>query len=83
VPSGAMSSRQGVLPPYRQVAGSTVGVEPRTPQKLSLVTGLPADLFSEPLIEVPEIAPAADCLFVYLLKVPTPRYKTRSSARLF
>src|ERR1700751_2544347 len=40
VPSGAMSSRQGVFPPKRQVAGSTVGVEPRTPQKLSLAMGL-------------------------------------------
>src|SRR5215813_7630991 len=39
VPSGAVRSRQGVFPPYRQVAGSTVGVEPRTPQKLSFVTG--------------------------------------------
>src|SRR5271167_1434249 len=40
VPSGAVSSRQGVFPPYRHVAGSTVGVEPRTPQKLSLAMGL-------------------------------------------
>src|ERR1700720_2189340 len=40
VPSGAASSRQGVLPPYRHVAGSTVGVEPRTPQKLNLAIGL-------------------------------------------
>src|SRR5271170_4504524 len=39
VPSGAINSRHGVLPPYRQVAGSTVGVEPRTPQKLSLAIG--------------------------------------------
>src|SRR5262249_10227162 len=39
VPSGATSSRQGVFPPYLQVAGSTVGVEPRTPQKLSLAMG--------------------------------------------
>jgi hypothetical protein len=35
-----MRSRQGVFPPKRQVAGSTVGVEPRTPQKLSLAMGL-------------------------------------------
>jgi hypothetical protein len=27
------------LPPKREVAGSTVGVEPRTPQKVSLVMG--------------------------------------------
>jgi len=40
VPSGATKSRQGVLPPNRQVAGSTVGVEPRTPQKLSLAIGV-------------------------------------------
>src|ERR1700676_354228 len=39
VPSGATNSRHGVSPPYRQVAGSTVGVEPRTPQKLSLAMG--------------------------------------------
>src|SRR5713101_8327931 len=39
VPSGAINSRHGVFPPYRHVAGSTVGVEPRTPQKLSLATG--------------------------------------------
>src|SRR5215472_8073789 len=39
VPSGVTSSRQGVFPPYLQVAGSTVGVEPRTPQKLSLAMG--------------------------------------------
>src|SRR5713226_10584991 len=37
VPSGAISSRHGVFPPYRHVAGSTVGVDPRTPQKLNLV----------------------------------------------
>ena len=29
-----------MFPPKRQVAGSTVGVEPRTPQKLSLAIGL-------------------------------------------
>ena len=29
-----------MLPPKRQVAGSTVGVEPRTPQKLNLATGV-------------------------------------------
>jgi len=29
-----------VFPPKRHVAGSTVGVEPRTPQKLSLAMGL-------------------------------------------
>src|SRR5271165_2126993 len=40
VPSGAISSRQGVFPPYRHVAGSTVGVEPRTPQKDNLAMGL-------------------------------------------
>src|SRR4029077_267895 len=40
VPSGAISSRQGVFPPYRHVAGSTVGVEPRTPQNDSLAIGL-------------------------------------------
>src|SRR6516162_4222555 len=40
VPSGATSSRQGVLPPYRHVAGSTVGVEPRTPQNDNLAIGL-------------------------------------------
>jgi hypothetical protein len=34
-----MNSRQGVFPPYRQVAGSTVGVEPRTPQKLNFAAG--------------------------------------------
>lgn len=39
VPSGAVNSRQGVFPPYRQVAGSTVGVDPRTPQKLNLAMG--------------------------------------------
>src|SRR5215831_10166327 len=43
VPSGATSSRHGVFPPYRHVAGSTVGVEPRTPQKLNLLTG--TDIF--------------------------------------
>src|ERR1700683_1734486 len=32
-PRGVVSSSQAVLPPYRQVAGSAVGVEPRTPQK--------------------------------------------------
>ncbi len=40
MPSGAISSRQGVFPPYRHVAGSTVGVEPRTPQNDSLAIGL-------------------------------------------
>src|SRR5262249_990982 len=39
VPSGVTNSRQGVFPPYLQVAGSTVGVEPRTPQKLNLAMG--------------------------------------------
>jgi hypothetical protein len=39
VPSGAISSKQGVFPPYRHVAGSTVGVAPRTPQKLNLAMG--------------------------------------------
>src|SRR5271167_4689641 len=39
VPSGATKSRQGVFPPKRQVVGSTVGVEPRTPQKVNLATG--------------------------------------------
>jgi hypothetical protein len=34
-----VSSRHGVFPPNRHVAGSTVGVEPRTPQKLSLAIG--------------------------------------------
>jgi len=29
-----------VFPPYRQVAGSTVGVEPRTPQKLNFAMGI-------------------------------------------
>src|SRR5215470_18242150 len=43
VPSGATSSRHGVFPPYLHVAGSTVGVEPRTPQKLNLLTG--TDIF--------------------------------------
>lgn len=43
VPSGATNSRHGVFPPYRHVAGSTVGVEPRTPQKLNLLTG--TDIF--------------------------------------
>ena len=28
-----------MLPPKRQVAGSTVGVEPRTPQKVNLAIG--------------------------------------------
>src|SRR6202030_4091710 len=35
-PSGVISSRQGEFPPYRHVPGSTVGVDPRTPQKLNL-----------------------------------------------
>src|SRR6266851_8577370 len=37
-PSGVVSSTQAVFPPYRHVARSTVGVEPRTPQNLSRVT---------------------------------------------
>src|SRR6202007_1178495 len=40
VPSGATNPRHGVFPPYPHVAGSTVGVEPRTPQKLNLAIGL-------------------------------------------
>src|ERR1700687_4576475 len=40
VPSGASRSRHGVFPPKRHVAGSTVGVEPRTPQKLNLAMGV-------------------------------------------
>src|SRR4029077_6019560 len=48
VPSGATSSRHGVFPPYRHVAGSTVGVEPRTPQKLSLLTGTDIFLSNSP-----------------------------------
>src|ERR1700688_4648400 len=35
-PAGFTSGRQGVFPPYRHVPGSTVGVDPRTPQKLNL-----------------------------------------------
>src|SRR6266478_5000471 len=51
VPSGAISSRQGVFPPYRHVAGSTVGVDPRTPQKLSLAMGTVIALRAKPLCE--------------------------------
>ena len=39
VPSGAVNSRHGVFPPYRHVVGSTVGVDPRTPQKLNFAIG--------------------------------------------
>ena len=49
VPSGAASSRQGVFPPYRQVAGSTVGVDPRTPQKLNFAIGTVMTLSAHPL----------------------------------
>src|SRR5260370_3979317 len=49
VPSGAISSRQGVFPPYRHVAGSTVGVDPRTPQKLNLAIGTVIALSAKPL----------------------------------
>src|SRR5260221_5176851 len=38
-PAGVVSSRQAVFPPYRQVALSTVGVDPRTPQNRSVATG--------------------------------------------
>src|SRR5579864_6927596 len=38
-PAGVVSSRQAVFPPYRQVALSTVGVEPRTPQNRSVAAG--------------------------------------------
>src|SRR6266436_6114677 len=51
VPSGAISSRQGVFPPYRHVAGSTVGVDPRTPQKLNLAMGTVIALRAKPLCE--------------------------------
>src|SRR5258708_31049758 len=51
VPSGAISSRQGVFPPYRHVAGSTVGVDPRTPQKLNLAMGTVIALSAKPLHE--------------------------------
>src|SRR5215813_6894321 len=53
VPSGATSSRQGVFPPYLQVAGSTVGVEPRTPQKLSLAMGTVISLVVQFWLEAP------------------------------
>jgi hypothetical protein len=49
VPSGAANSRQGVFPPYRHVAGSTVGVDPRTPQKLSFRIGTVITLNANPL----------------------------------
>jgi hypothetical protein len=48
VPSGAASSRQGVFPPYLHVAGSTVGVDPRTPQKLNFATGAVIFLNAQP-----------------------------------
>src|SRR6266436_1033102 len=51
VPSGAISSRQGVFPPERHVAGSTVGVDPRTPQKLNLAMGTVIALSAIPLTE--------------------------------
>ena len=56
VPSGASSSRQGVLPPYRHVAGSTVGVDPRTPQKFSFVTGAAISAIENPLWNGPSCA---------------------------
>src|SRR6266436_4893092 len=49
VPSGAISSRQGVFPPYRHVAGSTVGFDPPTPQKLNLAIGTVIALRAKPL----------------------------------
>src|SRR5208282_179660 len=49
VPSGAVNSRHGVFPPYRQVAGSTVGVDPRTPQKLSFAMGAVMSLSAHPV----------------------------------
>src|SRR5215470_19365432 len=53
VPSGVTNSRQGVFPPYLQVAGSTVGVEPRTPQKLSLAMGTVISLVVQFWLEAP------------------------------
>ena len=40
LPFGVSSSRQAVLPPYRHVALSTVGVDPRTPQNRSVAPGV-------------------------------------------
>jgi len=54
VPSGALTSTQGVFPPKRHVAGSTVGVEPRTPQKLNFAIGTVIASSALPLaIELP------------------------------
>src|ERR1700726_5311383 len=38
-PAGLVNSMQAVFPPYRQVALSTVGVDPRTPQNRTVATG--------------------------------------------
>src|SRR5260370_36556040 len=51
VPAGEISSGRGVSPPYRHVAGSTVGVDPPTPEKLNLAMGTVIALSAKPLHE--------------------------------